>query len=196
MEERRKQRVAFEIRRESPQDVAAIRELTDQAFKLAKHSGGNEAAIVDGLRVAGQLSLSLVAIIDEAQADALSLHHQCLIGHVALSPVTVDGVLAGWYGLGPISVHPGVQNRGIGSGLVREGLRQLEEDGANGCTLLGNPQYYRRFGFRNDERLTLEGVPAEDFMALQFGGGATDNGQAEVQGVVKYHDAFHTPATT
>ena len=197
MEERRRQPVALEIRHERPQDTTAIHELTDKAFKLAKHSGGNEAAIVDGLRVAGQLTLSLVAIIDnEAQADASSLHHQGLIGHVAFSPVTIDGVFAGWYGLGPVSVHPGMQNRGVGSGLVREGLRQLEEDGAKGCVLLGNPQYYKRFGFRNDERLKLEGVPAENFMALQFGGSATADGQAGVQGVVKYHAAFYTPATT
>lgn len=84
-------------RPEEARDADAIREITQQAFSAAEHSSGTEGAIIDGLRAARSLSLSLVAEDDGS-----------VIGHVAFSPVFVDGDEAGWFGLGPVSVAPGV----------------------------------------------------------------------------------------
>lgn len=162
----------MQIRPEQPADCDAIRALTTEAFATAPHSSGTEAAIVDGLRAAGVLTLSLVVVEGEE-----------IVGHVAFSPVTIDGAERGWFGLGPASVRPDRQRGGIGSELIREGLRRLREIGAAGCVLLGDPAYYGRFGFTNDPALVLEGVPPEYFMRLAFG--------AEMPaGTVRYHAAF------
>ncbi|WP_089177373.1 N-acetyltransferase [Bosea sp. AS-1] len=160
------------IRLEQPGDADAIRALTTEAFATAPHSSGTEVAIVDGLRAAGELTLSLVAVEDGE-----------IVGHVAFSPVTIDGAERGWFGLGPVSVRPGRQHSGIGSELIREGLRRLRENGAGGCVLLGDPAYYGRFGFANDPALVLEGVPPEYFMRLGFGA-------EQPAGTVRYHAAF------
>lgn len=124
-------------RQESPSDVAAIHTVTVAAFLNAPHTDHTEQFIVDALRRAGALTISLVA--EEAGEVA---------GHVAVSPVSVSDGSAGWYGLGPISVRPELQGRGIGSLLMQAALRLLRERGATGCVLLGDPAYYSRFGFK------------------------------------------------
>jgi putative acetyltransferase len=91
---------------------------------------------------------------------------------------------AGWYGLGPLSVLPFLQGQGLGSTLVGKGLAQLESRGARGCVVLGEPAYYRRFGFRSSSRLVAEGLPPEYFMFLPFGENAPPTG------IVLYHPAF------
>lgn len=102
------------IRRESAHDTTAIAELTQQAFLEAPHSSHTEQFIVDALRRDGQLSLSLVAE-----------HDGQLVGHVALSPVTLSDGTPDWYGLGPISVQPDRQGQGIGTQLMRAALAEL-----------------------------------------------------------------------
>jgi putative acetyltransferase len=87
------------------------------------------------------------------------------------------------FGLGPISVLPIHQVRGIGSRLMQETLRLLRERGAAGCVLVGDPGYYRRFGFRSEPSLTTPDVPAEYFLALSFGG-------VVPEAVVTFHEAF------
>lgn len=160
------------IRPEQPADTEAIRALTTEAFATAPHSSGTEAAIVDALRAAGALTLSLVAVEDGE-----------IVGHVAVSSVTIDGAERGWFGLGPVSVRSSRQRGGIGSELIREGLRRLRAMGAAGCVLLGDPAYYGRFGFTNDPALVLEGVPPEYFMRLGFGA-------EPPAGTARYHAAF------
>lgn len=93
-----------------------------------------------------------------------------------------DGA-AGWYGVGPLSVAPGRQRRGIGARLVQAGLERLRTLGAQGCALVGDPAYYGRFGFANDPALVLEGVPPEYFMTLRLG-------DAPARGKVVFHAAF------
>jgi putative acetyltransferase len=147
------------IRAETGADAAAIRRVTQDAFTGAPHASGTEAAIVDGLRAAGTLALSLVAEDDGG-----------IVGHVAFSPVTVDGRDPGWLGLGPVSVRPDRQRLGIGSALIREGLSRLRESGAGGCVLLGDPGYYARFGFEADPALRFEGAPPAYFLRLLLSG--------------------------
>ena len=162
----------MEIRPERPDDVHAIRTLISAAFRSALHSSGTEAAIVDSLRSAGALTVSLVAV-DEC----------AIIGHVALSPVTINGKSNGWYGLGPVSVRPDRQRRGLGQLLIRTGLDRLRAMDAQGCVVLGEPFYYDRFGFISDPDLRYGHAPPEYFQRLAF----TNNIPT---GEVAYHPAF------
>ncbi|MFB9792950.1 GNAT family N-acetyltransferase [Shinella granuli] len=161
------------LRPERPDDVDAIRTLTETAFRTAPHADGTEHLIIDRLRAAGALTLSLVV-----ESDGV------IVGHVAFSPVTVSDGSVGWYGLGPISVDPARQGEGIGGRLVKDGLERLKALGAAGCVLLGDPAYYGRFGFAADPKLTLDGVPPDYFMRVAFSpvyGGGT----------VSYHPGFY-----
>lgn len=162
----------MEIRGERPGDVAAIAALVTTAFRDAPHASGTEAAIVDRLRAAGALALSLVAVVDGR-----------IVGYVAFSPVVVEGVAAGWFGLGPVAVDPAHRERGFGAALIRRGLAHLHADGARGCVVLGDPAYYARFGFAPDPALRYPAAPAPFFQRVAFGG-------ASASGDVAYHPAF------
>ena len=160
------------IRPEAPGDEAAIGALTAAAFTGHPYSDGSEPLIIERLRRLGVLTLSLVAE-DDGQ----------IVGHVAFSPVTLSGGEGGWYGVGPISVAPGRQRSGIGSALMREGLAEIEAQGAAGCTLVGEPAYYNRFGFTARTELTTSGVPPEYFLVLPLHGEVPS-------GMVTFHPAF------
>ena len=162
----------MDIRLENEQDVDIIRELTTAAFKDMPFSDNSEAGIIDALRANKALSLSLVA-----------LENDTVLGHVAFSPVSIDGKQLDWYGLGPVSVWPAHQKKGIGQALIREGLQRLQDMGAKGCVLLGDPQYYSRFGFECDPGLTYSPAPAAYFQRLVFVDPAP-------KGEVQYHNAF------
>jgi putative acetyltransferase len=150
--------VNIEIRNETAIDIQMIEALTVSAFQNAPHTSHTEHRIVNALRTAGQLTISLVA-----EREGV------VVGHVAVSPVAISDGAKDWFGLGPIAVAPQYQCRGIGSRLMREALRVLRERGAAGCVVLGEPAYYSRFGFQADPELRLPGVPAEYFQAVSFG---------------------------
>ena len=160
------------IRDETEDDVAVISEVTAAAFKTLEVSNQTEQFIIEALRAARALAISLVA-----EADG----H--VVGHIAFSPVAISDGAENWYGLGPVSVLPEYQRRGIGKALIREGLSRLRKLDAKGCCLVGYPQYYRKFGFENVAGLGLEGVPPEVFFALSFDGRFP-------QGDVAFHEGF------
>ena len=160
------------IRSERDADASAIAEVTAAAFETLEISNQTEQFIIEALRAAGALKLSLVAELDGR-----------VIGHIAFSPVTISDGTANWYGLGPVSVLPELQRQGVGKALIREGLSRLKEMGAGGCCLVGHPEYYIKFGFKNMPGLELEGVPLEVFFALSFDGHIP-------QGSVAFHEAF------
>ncbi|MDH0172074.1 N-acetyltransferase [Stenotrophomonas sp. GD04145] len=164
--------MSFLIRPETPADVDGIHALTAAAFATAEHSSHTEQFIVDALRARGELSVSLLAV-----------HEERLLGHVAVSPVSVSDGSSGWYGLGPISVLPERQGQGIGAALMRAAIEALRQQHARGCVLLGEPEYYGRFGFRAEPGLVLPGVPAEYFQALCLQ-------PPLAQGEVRYSRAF------
>lgn len=91
------------IRPENPGDARAIDDVIRAAFATAPHSSGTEAAIVDALRRANALSISLVA---EMAGE--------LVGYAAFSPVSINREETGWFGLGPVAVLPDRQRCGIG----------------------------------------------------------------------------------
>jgi putative acetyltransferase len=160
------------IRRETSSDIEAITQVTIAAFKTLSISNHTEQFIIKALRAADELTLSLVAEIDGG-----------VVGHIAFSPVTISDGSTGWYGLGPVSVLPKYHKQGIGKTLINEGLSMLKELGAQGCALVGDPNYYKRFGFKNYSELIYEGIPQEYFQVLAFN-------EKIPQGIVMFHEAF------
>ncbi|MBO0662092.1 N-acetyltransferase [Jiella sp. MQZ9-1] len=164
---------AVRIRPETKGDIAAIRDLTQTAFGAAPHSDGTEAAIIDALRAAGALTLSLVAVDPQGQ----------IVGHVAFSPAGLSSGAADCYALGPIAVWPERQGEGIGSALVVEGLAQLKAVDAKACVLVGDPGFYGRFGFASDPALTYRDLPAKYVQCLVIVPPAS-------MGEITFHAAF------
>jgi putative acetyltransferase len=145
------------IRDERKGDIPAIHDLTKRAFAPMPFAGGNEQDLIDIVRDAGALSISLVAEIDSR-----------VVGHVAFTPATAADNTQGWFGLGPVAVEPALQRQGIGRQLINEGLRRLREWNAAGCIVVGDPNYYQRFGFLLSPELTPAGQPPEYFMMLSL----------------------------
>lgn len=164
--------MSISIRKEQSSDVQSIHKVTVAAFLEAPHTEHTEHFIVKALRESGALSISLVAE-DEGN----------IVGHVALSPVSISDDTDGWFGLGPISVLPNNQSKGIGSKLMSAAIQELKKIKAKGCVLLGDPNYYNRFGFKQKKGLELPSVPHEYFQALLFQGDLP-------QGIVTYHESF------
>ncbi len=160
------------IRKEQPADIDAIRDVTELAFRGAAHTCGREHLLVGDLRDAGALSLSLVAIAESG-----------IVGHAALSPVAIPNATGRWYGLGPISVLPACQRRGVGSALMHAALAWLTGQGAAGCVLVGDPAYYVRFGFAADPLLQVDGVPPEVTLSIRLRPNAD-------RGTAQFHPAF------
>lgn len=160
------------IRNENAADIGSIREVTAAAFETLEISNHTEQFVIEALRAAQALSVSLVAEMNGV-----------VIGHIAFSPVTLSDGTPDWYGLGPVSVLPAYQRQGIGKALIHEGLARLKAMHARGCCLVGHPGYYERFGFKNPSGLVIEGVPPEVFFVLSFDG-------HHPQGSVTFHKAF------
>jgi len=160
------------IRNEIKSDIKAISEITKVAFETLAISNHTEQFIIDALRDANVLTISLVAVVGRK-----------VVGHIAFSPVTISDGSPGWYGLGPISVLPELQKQGIGKSLICEGLSSLKSLGAKGCVLVGDPGYYERLGFRSPPDLVIEGVPQEYVLALPFV-------ESKTSGTVAFHDGF------
>lgn len=160
------------IRPETPADLAGIRAVNLAAFADHPHSRQTEHLIVEALRDAGALAVSLVAEENGKVA-----------GHIAFSVAPVDDLDQGWYLLGPVAVLPGLQRQGLGSALVRAGLEALRALGAQGCALVGDPAFYTRLGFRQAARLAYPGVPPEFVLCLPLAG-------PEPAGELGHHPAF------
>jgi putative acetyltransferase len=158
------------FRHELPMDIPAIAEVLATSFPTAE-----EAEVVKALRHNGHLAISLVA---EEQG--------MIIGHIAFSPVTVDGKVGG-LGLAPVAVVPDYQNLGIGSMLVEEGLKSAKASGAGYVVVLGHSHYYPRFGFKPAKPLgyTNEYDADESFMILELKPGGLPS-----KGLVKYGSEF------
>ena len=121
------------IRAEEPRDQCGVFEVHARAFPQL-----GEAKLVDALRAAGAVTISLVA---ERGGR--------VVGHILFSPVRVEGEGGSFVaqGLAPMAVDPSCQREGIGSALVRAGLDACRAAGHTIVFVLGHPDYYPRFGF-------------------------------------------------
>ena len=118
------------IRTETSADIEAITKVTSAAFETLEISNHTEQFIIEALRAAKALTVSLVAELDGR-----------VVGHVAFSPVTISDGTQDWYGLGPLSVLPAYQRNGVGKALIQQGLSRVKDLNAQGCCLVGHPQY-------------------------------------------------------
>jgi len=163
------------VREESPEDKGAVRRINELAFGQPE-----EADLVDALRGVARPQLSLVAV---SRGE--------VVGHILFSPVSIESGDSVWgaLGLGPMAVLPELQNRGIGSELVRRGLAECKLLGRDIVVVVGHPEFYPRFGFAPARSKGLEceyEVPDEAFMVAELTPGALQG----VSGVVKYRPEF------
>ena len=165
-----------EIRAETLEDRAAVREVNEAAFRRP-----DEAALVDALRGAGAPLVSLVAVKNGSVA-----------GHVLFSPISIEPEPRGGFsasGLAPLAVLPHHQRRGIGSRLVRKGISAGRRSGYDTVFVLGDPAYYRRFGFAPAAARGLRcefSALDKAFMVAELRPGALDG----VRGLVRYFPEF------
>lgn len=162
------------LRAEEPADAAALHAVHASAFPTE-----SEARLVDALRANGNAVVSLVA----ASASEI-------VGHVLFSPVTIEPGPLGARGLGlaPLAVRPAQQRRGIGAALVAAGLDACRKAGIAFVVVLGEPHYYRRFGFRRARSAGLDNEYGadEEFMLLELQPDALRG----VHGTVRYGTEF------
>lgn len=163
------------IRTENPEDLEAVRKVNIAAFRRE-----NEANLVDQLRGIAS-TFSFVAV----ESDRV-------VGHIFFSPVVVEGKCSSnlsILGLAPVAVLPDYQGKGIGTLLIREGLKECGRSGFQAVVVLGHPNYYPRFGFIPASRKSLKceyDVPDEAFMVLELESGALQ----DCSGTVKYRSEF------
>ncbi|UCF09227.1 MAG: N-acetyltransferase [Thermoplasmata archaeon] len=167
----------LEIRAETEEDRQAIFEVNELAFGRE-----NEAYLVDALRESDDFipELSLVAVKEGK-----------VVGHILFSPIAIETELGfvRVLSLAPMAVLPEFQRQGIGTELVRQGLKECERFGHEVVVLIGHPEYYPRFGFSSARAKGLEApfeVPDEAFMVLEIKEGALEG----VSGMIKYPPTF------
>jgi putative acetyltransferase len=163
------------IRYEQPEDHVAIYAVHSAAFGRP-----HEGNLVDALRRAAALTISLVAV-----------HESRIVGHIAFSPVTVTSstTTIEALGLGPLAVIPACQRHGIGTQLVNGGLAACRATLYGVVVVLGHPDYYPRFGFTTARHYGIvweHDVPDGAFMVQELKSGAL----GQIQGVVKYRPEF------
>ncbi|MEO0513611.1 MAG: N-acetyltransferase [Planctomycetota bacterium] len=159
------------IRAEQPGDEQAIHAVNAAAFPE-----DSEARLVDALRDAGNLTVSMVAVEDDR-----------IVGHVAFSPVTTESGVLGM-GLAPVAVLESHRRRGIAASLINAGLEACKSMDAGWMVVLGDPAYYSRFGFITASEFGLrDEYGGEDaFQAMELREGATPRNA----GLVKYAPQF------
>ncbi len=160
------------IRTEAPADILTIDRLVKSAFPTEA-----EANLVMKLRENSNLTLSLVACSDEGE----------VIGHVMFSPVTLNGEHLNWQGLAPISVKEEFRGQGIAKALVEEAHSTLRDFGYPVVAVLGDPEFYAKFGYQYDERFTCPWeVPEGVFRVIEL----VEGSLASQQGLIEYSPEF------
>jgi len=156
------------VRSETPADFAAICVVEEAAFgQLA------EAQLVDDLRAAGDSVFSLVAVDDGT-----------VVGHAVFSRMEAPfPALA----LGPVAILPERQRTGVGTRLIREGIARSEAAGWRGIFVLGDPAFYRRFGFDDGKASSfISPYAGPHLMVLPLGG----NELPTSTGLIQHAPAF------
>ncbi|NSW53497.1 MAG: N-acetyltransferase [Anaerolineae bacterium] len=164
----------MEIRKESPEDAGVIRQINQVAFGHPE-----EAQLVDDLREAGALLLSMVACDGEQ-----------VVGHIAYSRgwIECEGERIPSVALAPMAVLPDYQSKGVGSILLSTSLYTLREMGEAHVFVLGHTWFYPRFGFVPADQFQIASVyqAGDHFMGQELSSGALEG----VEGHFMYHPAF------
>lgn len=173
----RLEKMKVHIRPETKDDFAKIWQVNAAAFDTEA-----EANLVDSLRQSGVALLSLVAEVGKK-----------IVAHILFSPVAFSGqgTDLNIAGLAPMAVLPHYQKQGIGTLLVRKGLKQCESEGYQAAVVIGHPEYYPRFGFVPGSKFGIKSeydVPDEVFMVKELVAGILTG----CRGVVKYHPLFNS----
>jgi len=146
------------LRRELPGDAAAIRSVHSAAFTAGVGGVVVEAPLVDALRIAGDVVAALSVVAE---------HEGVVVGHVVCSRGQIDTSPS--LGLGPIGVLPEFQGRGVGGALMHAVIAAADAVDEPAILLLGDPLFYRRFGF---EPASAKGVTSpnplwEDYFQIR-----------------------------
>jgi len=166
----------IKIREERAEDHEVVREIIDKAFGQPE-----EGRIVDKIRESCEETISLVAVEGEK-----------VVGHIFFSPALIkhNGKTIKGMGLAPMAVHPDYQNKGIGSLLVKDGIKRVRHTGCPFIIVLGHDKYYPRFGFEKASMYGIkpqwDGVPAEAFMVMIL----DKEKMAGVSGMATYRKEF------
>ena len=138
----------------------------------------DEAHLVDTLWVAHAITHEFIA-----EADGV------IIGYCAFSEVTAEPAMEGrLFGLAPVAVAPAQQNRGGGKALIERGLNACRTDDAALIVVLGEPEYYNRFGFQPASEYNVEWAAmnaASAFQLIDF-----NNVTSAISHKINYHPAF------
>ena len=166
--------LSVHIRDETETDRHAVFGVHEAAF-----AGDAEARLVDVLRESVSEYISMVAV-----------ENQDIVGHIMFTLVTLEPFdHLKLMGLAPMSVAPSMQRGGIGTELIKAGLRRCRDLGVGAVAVLGHPEYYPRFGFAPaaDWGIGSEyDVPENVFMMLELLPGYLQS----CQGTIRYHSAF------
>jgi putative acetyltransferase len=164
------------IREECADDYPAVFEINTRAFDTDL-----EARLVNLLRRKARPVVSLVAERDDK-----------LIGHIMFSPVQIDEEAAGGrtMGLGPVAVHPDARGQGVGAKLVQAGLDACRALRTELVFVVGEPEYYSRFGFKPAADSGFHYKDENKFVDVFFVLELTKGAASGLSGEVRYHPAF------
>jgi predicted N-acetyltransferase YhbS len=173
------------IRRTTPNDFLITENITREVFWNLYKPGCDEHLVLHNLRNSKSYirELDLVAVFENK-----------IIGHIISTKAKITDLLNNEHEIlcvGPLSVLPDFQKRGIGSKLLNQSIKLAKELGFRGMILFGNPAYYHRFGFRNAQEYRITTKDAENFepfMALEL----QINGLDHIQGRFFEDKAFET----
>lgn len=166
------------IRTPAPEDREMITALLASAFER-----DDEAKLVENLWAEHAVEIEHAAEIGGV-----------IVGYCAFSPVTCQPTLDGLLlGLGPLAVAPSHQKQGVGAALVEKGLEACRENNARLIAVLGDADYYSRFGFEpaKNRKMTWAGFDAGDaFRIIVQDGDGLDGAAADDIRTIHYHPAF------
>ncbi|WP_042272668.1 GNAT family N-acetyltransferase [[Clostridium] dakarense] len=172
----------IKIRQENEKDYKVSEDLVKLAFENEEFSDKSEHLLVNRLRKGNSFIKELSMVVED---------NEKIVGHILFTKALIDNGKEKFetLALAPLSVLPKYQGKGIGSKLIKEGLKKAKEMGYKSVIVLGHDKYYPRFGFipasNYDIKAPFE-VPNEAFMALEL----IPNGLENISGTVVYAKEF------
>jgi Predicted acetyltransferase len=165
------------IRQETEYDFSQIHDFVKKAFQTANNSDGTEQDLVNKLRAGENYIPKLALVAEDENEDGK------LIGYVMMTRIAIKGIAAMPKNrfeillLAPVAIEETRRNKGLGSDLIRESLKRAKNEGYAAVILLGDPKYYKRFGFVSAAKYGIknkQNIPDENVLVLEFVPGILD----------------------